>query len=38
MIYNDKFVVDIMEGAEAFGAPSFLRYDLILPVITMSTF
>ena len=37
MLESNHFVVDVVEGTEAFRDPDLSRYDLIVPVITMST-
>ena len=37
MLENNHFAVDVVEGNKAFRDPDSSRYDLILPVITMST-
>ena len=37
MLESNHFVVDVAEGTEAFRDPDLSRYDLIVPVITMST-
>ena len=37
MLKSNHFVVDVVEGTEAFRDPDLSRYDLIVPVITMST-
>ncbi|MBT7204935.1 MAG: hypothetical protein HN867_15855, partial [Deltaproteobacteria bacterium] len=34
---NNHFAVDVVEGTEAFQDPDLSRYNLIVPVITMST-
>ena len=37
MLESNHFSVDVVEGTEAFRDPDLSRYDLIVPVITMST-
>ena len=37
MLVRNHFVVDVVQGTEAFRDPDLSRYDLIVPVITMST-
>ena len=37
MLESNHFAVDVAEGAETFRDPDLSRYDLIVPVITMST-
>ena len=37
ILENNHFDVDVVEGTEAFRDPDLSRYNLIVPVITMST-
>ena len=37
ILENNHFVVDVVAGTEAFRDPCLAGYDLIVPVITMST-
>ena len=37
MLESNHFAVEVAEGTEAFRDPDLSRYDLIVPVITMST-
>ncbi len=37
ILENNHFAVDVVEGTEAFRDPDLSRYNLVVPVITMST-